>query len=124
MKLNRNDSNVSMLSRVTLVATLLLLLQPSAAIKFNLPAYRYPPAKCIWNGVHPNQLVIVTANVAAGPGQRVDVEIIDSSPQKNQYLSKKNINAETRLAVTAHAEGEVGVCFKNYLDKGALPTYH
>lgn len=100
------------------VALLLLLFQPASAIKFNLPASRYPPAKCIWNGAHPNQLVIVTANVAPEPGQRVDVEIIDSSPQKNQYLSKKNINAETRLAVTAHAEGEVGVCFRNYLEKG------
>jgi len=48
----------------------------------------------------------------------VDVEIVDSSPQKNVYLSKKNIKGETRLAVTTHAEGEVGVCFKNYLSKG------
>jgi len=63
-----------------------------------------------------NALVIVTANVGPGPNQRVDIEIIDSSPQKNVYLHKKNINGETRLAITAHAEGEVGVCFKNHLD--------
>ncbi|KAH8113998.1 emp24/gp25L/p24 family/GOLD-domain-containing protein [Phellopilus nigrolimitatus] len=98
------------------LALVLLLAQPARAIKFSLPAYRYPPAKCIWNSVHPNQLVIVTANVGPGANQRVDVEIIDSSAQKNQYLNKKGINGETRLAVTAHAEGEVGVCFRNYLD--------
>jgi len=60
-------------------------------------------------------LVIVTANVGPGPNQRIDIEIIDSTPQRNVYLSKKDINGETRLAVTAHAEEEVGVCFKNYL---------
>lgn len=95
-----------------------LLLQPSPAnaIKFALQAYRYPPAKCIWNTAHTNALVIVTANVSPGGGQRVDVDIVDSSPQKNVYLSKKGINGETRFAVTSHAEGEVGVCFRNYLD--------
>lgn len=70
-----------------------------------------------------NALVIVTANVGPGPNQRVDIEIIDSSPQKNVYLHKKNINGETRLAITAHAEGEVGVCFKNHLDHGASFLY-
>jgi len=66
-----------------------------------------------------NALVIVTANVAPGLNQRVDIEIIDSSPQRNVYLHKKNINGETRLAITSHAEGEVGVCFKNHLDHDA-----
>ena len=96
----------------------LLLLQPSPtyAIKFSLQSYLYPPQKCIWNPAHSAALVIVTANIGPGEGQRVDVEIVDSSPQKNKYLSKKDINGETRLAVTTHADGEVGVCFRNYLD--------
>jgi hypothetical protein len=100
------------------LCTILLLLQPAPtnAIKFTLQAYRYPPQKCIWNPAHPDALVIVTANVGPGAGQRVDVEIMDSSPQKNKYLSKRGINGETRLAVTTHADGEVGVCFRNYLD--------
>lgn len=68
-----------------------------------------------------NALVIVTANVAPGLKQRVDIEIIDSSPQRNVYLNKKNINGETRLAITAHSDGEVGVCFKNHLDHGTPP---
>jgi len=100
------------------IVAILLFLQPYSAnaIKFNLQAYRYPPAKCIWNPAHPNALVIVTANVGPGGGQRVDVEIVDSSPEKNVYLSKRGINGETRLAITTHADGEVGVCFRNYLD--------
>ncbi|KAF9077286.1 emp24/gp25L/p24 family/GOLD-domain-containing protein [Rhodocollybia butyracea] len=105
-------------SFLLLLLTLTLLTGPTFAIKFKLRAYRYPKPKCIWNPVHNNALVIVTANVGAGEGQQVDVEIVDSSPQKNQYLSKKNINGETRLAITSHAEGEVGVCFTNSLDKG------
>ena len=104
---------------------ILLLLQPSPtnAIKFVLPAYRYPPQKCIWNPAHTDTLVIVTANVGPGAGQRVDVEIMDSGPQKNKYLSKKGINGETRLAITTHAEGEVGVCFRNYLDSCEVMAY-
>jgi len=96
-------------------AAFLLLIPPAFAIKFNLSAFKYPPAKCIWNAAHQGALVIVTANVGPGEGQRVDVEIIDSSPQKNVYLSKKDIKGETRLAVTSHTEGEVGVCFRNHL---------
>ena len=106
---------------LTLLAVLFLPhLTPTNAVKFALQAHRYPPSKCIWNAAHLNALVIVTANVAPGLKQRVDIEIIDSSPQKNVYLHKKNINGETRLAITAHADGEVGVCFKNYLDHGTL----
>jgi hypothetical protein len=102
-----------------LVTVLLFLVSNAAAIKFNLPAFKYPPAKCIWNAAHPGALAIITANVGPGVGQRVDVEIIDSSPQKNVYLHKKDINGETRLAITAQTEGEVGVCFRNYLDSSA-----
>lgn len=99
-------------------ALLLSLAEQTYSIKFLLPAHHYPPSKCIWNGVHSNQLVVVTANVGDGPSQRTDIEIIDSSPQRNVYLSKRGINGETRMAVTAHAEGEVGVCFRNYLNSG------
>jgi hypothetical protein len=87
-----------------------------SAIKFNLPAYYYPPKKCIWNQAHTDTLVIVTANVGAGQEQRTDIEIVDSSLKRNVYLSKRNITGETRLAVTTHAEGEVGVCLVNHLE--------
>jgi len=108
-----------------LLCIILLLLRPSPtkAIKFSLQSYRYPPQKCIWNPAHSDALVIVTANVGPGPGQRVDVEIVDSSPQKNKYLSKKGINGETRLAITTHTDGEVGVCFRNYLDSCKVSCY-
>ncbi|KAJ7485661.1 emp24/gp25L/p24 family/GOLD-domain-containing protein [Mycena latifolia] len=110
--------SLSPLRPLTTLLLLSLLLLPSAyAIKFSLPTYRFPPNKCIWNTAHNGALVIVTANVGPGENQRVDVEIVDSSPQKNVYLSKRAIKAETRLAITTHADGEVGVCFKNFLDK-------
>ena len=32
--------------------------------------------------------------------------------------NKRGINGEARLAVTIHEEGEVGVCFKNYIIEG------
>jgi len=99
------------------VFLLALLLAPlTAAIKFELPAYRFPPQKCIWNAAHPNALVIVTANMGPGENQRVDIEIVDAGSDKNVYLSKKGIKGESRFAVTAHSEGDIGVCLKNYLD--------
>jgi len=103
-----------------LILSALLLSTPVLAIKFILPAPRYPPSKCIWNSAHDNALVIVTANVGPGENQRVDVEIVDSSPKRNVYLSKKGIKSESRFAITTHAEGEVGVCFKNYVE-GDVP---
>ncbi|KAF8137436.1 emp24/gp25L/p24 family/GOLD-domain-containing protein [Boletus edulis] len=100
----------------TALSLLLLSLLPfSNAIKFALPPAKLPTEKCIWNAAHINALVIVTANVSPGPNQRIDIEIIDATPQRNVYLSKKDIKGETRLAVTAHAEDEIGVCFKNHL---------
>ncbi|KAG8803379.1 vesicle coat component [Serendipita sp. 399] len=101
---------------------LVLLVQPTQAIKFKLLAERYPQPKCIWNTAHENMLVIVTANVGPGASQRVDIEIVDSSPRRNVYLSKRGVSGETRLAVTAHADGDVGVCFKNHLDLGHTQT--
>ncbi|KAL4079597.1 emp24/gp25L/p24 family/GOLD-domain-containing protein [Scleroderma citrinum] len=105
-----------MLSRHVLSLFLVVLLAPfTLSIKFILAPSRFPVEKCIWNAAHTHALVIVTANVGPGPSQRVDVEIIDSTHQRNVYLSKRDIKGETRLAVTAHADGEVGVCFKNWL---------
>ena len=105
---------------VLLLTTLLLFCTaPVHAIKFEIQAHRYPPAKCIWNAAHQGALVIVTANVGPGEGQRLDIEIVDSGPEKNVYLSKRSITGEARFAITAHSEeGDVGVCFKNYLDVG------
>lgn len=101
---------------ILIISGLLILSTPTSAIKFVLPAQRYPPPKCIWNTAHDNSLVVVTANVSPGEFQRVDIEIVDSSPKRNVYLSKKGIKSESRLAFTTHSEGEVGVCFKNYLE--------
>ncbi|KAM5543460.1 hypothetical protein V8D89_002711 [Ganoderma adspersum] len=99
-----------------LVALLVCLSQPASAIKFNIPSNRYPPAKCIWNAAHSGALVIITANVGPGDGQRVDIEVVDASEHKNIYLSKRDINGEKRFAITAHADEDIGVCFRNYLD--------
>ncbi|OCH85830.1 hypothetical protein OBBRIDRAFT_797764 [Obba rivulosa] len=115
----RQQSAIGILPLLLLCA--LFLAQPALAIKFALDAYRYPSQKCIWNAAHPDALVIVTANVGPGEGQRLDIDIIDSSPQRNVYLSKKNISGEKRFAITAHSEGDVGVCFRNYLDAGIQP---
>ncbi|KAF9233419.1 emp24/gp25L/p24 family/GOLD-domain-containing protein [Melanogaster broomeanus] len=109
-----------MLTTTRILFLFLLFLSPfTNAIKFILPPSKFPAEKCIWNAAHTHALVIVTANVGPGPDQRIDIEIVDSTPQRNVYLSKRDIKGETRLAVTALVEGEVGVCFKNYLSSDA-----
>lgn len=112
----------ALLASVLPLVVLLSLPTQVTSIKFNLPASRYPAAKCIWNTAHTNALVIVTANVGPGTSQRVDIEIIDSSPQRNVYLSKRGIDGEARLAITTHEEGEVGVCLRNYVEGGKCTT--
>lgn len=116
--LSRTLRTPSALSAFLLLILGLLFPLPAHAIKFALKPAKHPPSKCIWNTAHENQLVIVTANIAPGENQRVDIEIVDSSEKKNIYLHKKNVKSETRLAVTTHAEGEIGVCFRNYLTGG------
>ncbi|KAF8342867.1 emp24/gp25L/p24 family/GOLD-domain-containing protein [Cantharellus anzutake] len=88
------------------------------AIKFELPSSIEPEEKCIWNAAHSGALIIVTANVGPGKDQRVDVEIREREGG-NVYLNKKNIRGETRLAVTAHRDDDVGVCFRNTLEPTA-----
>ena len=106
----------------TLATTLFAILavlscaQRANAIKFELIASPYPEEMCIWNAAHGGDLIIVTANVGPGNDQRVDVEIKEREGG-NVYLNKKNIRGETRLAVTAHREDDVGVCFKNTLEQ-------
>ncbi|KAG8987335.1 vesicle coat component [Tulasnella sp. JGI-2019a] len=99
-----------------LILILAFIAPPTNAIKFELPASRYPIPKCIWNTAHEHALVIVTANVGAGENQRIDIEVVDDSEHRNVYLSKRAITGETRLAVTSHADGDVGVCFKNTIE--------
>lgn len=109
---------------LVLFITLLSFPTPSAAIKFELAASQYPTQRCIWNYAHKNALIIITANVSPGKAQRVDVEVRDrEGGAGNIYLNKRDIKGETRLAVTAHAEGDVGVCFKNTLDAGKFSSY-
>ncbi len=112
-------TRLSSLAPLPFILLFLSFLHSVSAIKFNLPAYRYPPQKCIWNVAHNNALVIVTANVGPGENQRVDIEIVDSGPNRNIYLNKKGIKGETRLAITTHSEGEVGVCLRNYVEGSA-----
>ncbi|KAG8892535.1 vesicle coat component, partial [Tulasnella sp. 403] len=113
-------SSVKFLSSARLLLVFLLLgayvLPTTYAIKFELPTSRHPIPKCIWNSAREHNLIIVTANVGSGPNQRVDIEVVDDSHHRNVYLSKRGISGETRLAITSHADGDVGVCFRNTVD--------
>lgn len=48
------------------------------------------------------------------------MEIVDGSNHRNVYQSKRNIQGETRMAITTHADADLGVCFTNQLDRGEL----
>ena len=61
--------------------------------------------------------LIDRSNIAAGDSQRVDIEIVDGSNHRNIYQNKKNIGGETRMAITTHADADLGVCFQSHLDR-------
>ncbi|CAG8716992.1 25248_t:CDS:2 [Dentiscutata erythropus] len=97
-------------------------------IKFDLPAapeHSVVP-KCISQYVTTNTLVVVTVKVGVGYNQKIDVEVTDNSDANNKYGHKRDINEETRLAFTTHANADISVCFTNTLDEEFQPNpqYH
>lgn len=99
-----------------LLITILIVPFQTSAIKFALPASKNPVRKCIWNAAHDGALVVITVNLGPGENQRVDIEIVDRSEHQHLYLAKQGLKAETRVAITAHGEGDVGICLKNTLE--------
>jgi len=104
-----------------LIATLFAI-SPVNAVKFDLVASHNPQQRCIWNYAMADTLVVVTANIAKGNNQRIDMEVVDGSNHRNNYQSKRGINGETRMAITTHADADLGICFKNFLDKNVPDT--
>lgn len=45
-------------------------------------------------------------------------QITDNSPAHNEYGKRRDLNAETRIAFTTHADADVGICFSNTLLEG------
>lgn len=103
-----------------MLASLLLplLLLPSAlGVKFSLQAHHSPAQKCLWNYAMADTLVVISVSAPLqGAMQRLDMEVVDGSGSRNIYQSKKGLKGETRMAVTTHADADLGVCFKNVLD--------
>ncbi|RIB01723.1 emp24/gp25L/p24 family/GOLD-domain-containing protein [Gigaspora rosea] len=54
------------------------------------------------------------------------VKVTDNSDANNKYGHKRDINEETRLAFTTHANADISVCFTNTLDEDFQPNpqYH
>ncbi|GAA5930090.1 hypothetical protein JCM3775_004512 [Rhodotorula graminis] len=106
-------------SVAALVALVLVALAPLAsAVKFSLTAHHNPTPKCLWNYAMTDTLVVisVSAPLAGNNLQRLDMEVIDGSASRNTYQAKKGLKGETRMAITTHADADLGVCFRNVLD--------
>ncbi|GAA6027172.1 hypothetical protein JCM8097_002453 [Rhodosporidiobolus ruineniae] len=95
------------------------LLAPWAAqaVKFSLQAHHSPTQKCLWNYAMADTLVVISVSAPlAGDKQRLDMEVVDGSGHRNTYQSKRGLKGETRMAITTHADADLGVCFRNVLD--------
>ena len=57
-----------------------------------------------------------------GDNSQVDMSIVDGSNHRNVYQNKRNIKGETRMAITTHADADLGVCFKSLLDHCELAS--
>ncbi|WAQ82623.1 hypothetical protein PtA15_2A940 [Puccinia triticina] len=86
------------------------------SIKFDLHASHSPAPQCIWYYAMTDTLVVISTNIENGDNQKVDLEVIDGSTHKNVYQSKKDLQGETRIAITTHNDADLGVCFTNRLD--------
>lgn len=69
-------------------------------------------------------VISVSAPLAGNNLQRLDMEVVDGSKSRNTYQSKRGLKGETRMAITTHADADLGVCFTNVLDpcQSAPPT--
>ncbi|CAG8571580.1 8624_t:CDS:10, partial [Diversispora eburnea] len=87
-------------------------------IKFDLHAT--PPdhviPKCISQYVPTDTLVVVTIKIGTGYNQKIDVEVTDNSDAHNKYGQKRDLDEETRIAFTTHADADISICFVNILD--------
>ncbi|KAI7898526.1 emp24/gp25L/p24 family/GOLD-domain-containing protein [Cokeromyces recurvatus] len=94
----------------------------TSAIKFDLSAVKKDRfaegTKCLSQYVSKDTLILATVNVGEGYNQRVELEITDTSENRNVYIKKSNVNGELRNAFTTIDDGEVMVCFTNVLDDG------
>ncbi|KAM0755872.1 hypothetical protein T439DRAFT_320575 [Meredithblackwellia eburnea MCA 4105] len=113
-----------MVRRSTLAAAALpLLFTATQAVKFDLTASHNPVQKCLWNYALSDTLVVISvSSPLAGTLQRLDMEVVDGSGSRNTYQSKKGLKGETRMAITTHADADLGVCFKNQLDPSVPET--
>ncbi|KAI8448603.1 endoplasmic reticulum vesicle protein 25 [Phakopsora pachyrhizi] len=103
-------------SCIFVLSSFLLLSISIDAISFDLHARHSPKSKCIWHYAMTDTLVVISTNIEKGENQRIDLEIVDGSTHRNVYQSKKDINGETRIAITTHSDADLGVCFTNHLD--------
>ncbi|CAG8736257.1 15228_t:CDS:2, partial [Acaulospora morrowiae] len=107
---------------------LLSLTTLARGIKFDLPAF--PPdsvkSKCLSEYVNAGTLVVVAIKVGGGYNQKVDVEVVDNSEARNKYGHKRDVNEDTRLTFTTHADADISICFTNTLDDQFPPNpqYH
>ncbi|EFP76965.1 vesicle coat component [Puccinia graminis f. sp. tritici] len=111
-----------LLSLPTLVLAIGLLSNTIMSIKFDLHASHSPTPHCIWYYAMTDTLVVISTNIENGENQKVDLEVIDGSTHKNVYQSKKDLQGETRIAITTHNDADLGVCFTNRLDSHVHPA--
>lgn len=104
-------------SRALAIVATLVVLPFVSAVKFSLQASHNPTPKCLWNYAMSDTLVVISVSAPmAGNLQRLDMEVVDGSSSRNTYQSKRGLKGETRMAITTHADADLGVCFKNVLD--------
>ncbi|POV98403.1 hypothetical protein PSHT_14029 [Puccinia striiformis] len=114
------DGPPRLFSLPTFVLAVALLSNTIRSIKFDLLASHSPTPKCIWYYAMTDTLVVISTNIEHGENQKVDLEVIDGSTHRNVYQSKKDLQGETRIAITTHNDADLGVCFTNHLQLSDL----
>jgi hypothetical protein len=104
------------------IVMLAYLATQSYAVKFEMAAVPYSQGvkKCFTQWVPANTLVMLNIKASPGAHMRVDVEVFDLSPHRNEYARKKDVD-EAKIVFTTHEFADVSVCVMNHLAQGYTP---
>ncbi|KAG5456448.1 MAG: emp24/gp25L/p24 family/GOLD-domain-containing protein [Olpidium bornovanus] len=95
------------------------------AVAFDLQAFPQAQAdskgiRCLYHWVAKDMFVKGSITVGQGANQVVNVEIVDNSPERNEYFRKADVK-DAKFTFRTQTHSEISVCLHNVLAAGIQP---
>eukprot|EP00842_Homolaphlyctis_polyrhiza_P003771 jgi/Hompol1/4395/HPOL_001045-RA len=122
MRGSTGTPSVGAAAAAMLLLLLSLLAGSVSALRFELHASPgQGTRKCLDMFVPKESLVAGSVDIPYVSGQKISVEIIDESHDRNKYWTKPNVRDEQKFSFTVHVDVDLRFCFTNVLDEGQVP---